>query len=346
MITHSRPTLGPEDTDAVTAVLDSGQIAQGPRVAAFEEALAARLGRRGGAATSSGTAALAVALVALGVRPGDEVVLPAYGCSALGEAVRFAGASAVLADIGDDLSVAPEDAFRRLSPRTRAVVVVHPFGFPVDVRPFLELGAPVVEDCAQALGAVRDGNPAGSMGTVTVCSFYATKVIAAGEGGMVLADDEALLWAARSTRDGGTGRGFNFKMSDLTAALGLAQLARLEAFIARRRQIARRYDLAFDGRLRRPPGTGPGIDPCCSRYVVRVPDAVSFIEGVGRRGVQARRAVADPLVAGSDPDEYPEAARAFAECVSLPIYPSLGDEGVARVIEAVDGALAEAGWGR
>jgi dTDP-4-amino-4,6-dideoxygalactose transaminase len=228
----------------------------------------------------------------------------------------------------------------------RAIVLVHPFGHPVDVGPFLMWGIPVIEDCAQALGASRDGVPAGSRGTVAVCSFYATKVVAAGEGGMAVADDEALLSEARRTRVGGTGRGFNFKMTDLAAALGLAQLARLEGFITRRRRIAARYDLAFDGRLPRPQGGEGGVEPCCSRYVVRVSDAASFIEGLGRHGIQARRAVADPLVVGSDPAEYPEAARAFAECVSLPIYPSLEDEEVAHVIRAVDQALAEGGWGR
>lgn len=346
MIPHSRPTLGPEDAEAVVAVLESGQIAQGPRVASFEEAVAGRLQRRGGVASSSGTAALAVALTALGAGPGDEVIVPAYACSALGDAVRFAGASVVLADVGDDLSLDPGDVARRLSPRTRAVVVVHPFGHPVDVGPFVRWGIPVVEDCAQALGASRDGSPAGARGTVAVCSFYATKVVAAGEGGMALADDEAMLRVAKATRGGGTGRGFNLRMSDLAAALGLAQLARLETFIARRRQIAERYDLAFDGRLSRASEREPGVEPCCSRYVARVPEAVTFIEGLGRHGVQARPAVADPMVLESDSAEYPEAARALAECVSLPIYPSLQDEEVALVIRAVEETLAEAGWGR
>jgi perosamine synthetase len=345
LITHSRPTLGPEDAEAVLAVLESGQIAQGPRVAAFEEALAGQLGRLGGVATSSGTAALAVALIALGAGPGDEVIVPAYACSALGEAVRFAGASVVLADVGDELSLAPEDAARRLSARTRAIVVVHPFGHPVEVGPFLMWGIPLIEDCAQALGASRDGSPAGSRGTVAVCSFYATKVVAAGEGGVALADDESLLSEARRTRHGGTGRGFNFKMTDLAAALGLAQLARLEAFIARRRRIAERYDLAFRGRLSRPQGGEGGVEPCGSRYVVRVSDAATFVEGLGRHGIQARRAVADPLVRAGDPNEYPESARAFAECVSLPIYPSLEDEEVALVIRAVEQTLAETGCG-
>jgi perosamine synthetase len=279
------------------------------------------------------------------VGPGDEVVLPAYACSALGNALRYVGARAVLADVGEDLAMAPRSAIRRLSRNTRAVVLVHPFGHPVDVQPFLEWEIPLVEDCAQALGARHEDGPAGSAGTVAVCSFYATKEVATGEGGMVVADHEPVLAAARAIRSG-TGdhpMAFNFKLTDLAGALGLAQLARLDEFVDRRRGIARRYDEALSGTALRIPLRDPGVEPSFSRYVVRAPNAGALIEGLSHRGVEAKRAIADPLVLRADQADYPEAARAFAECVSLPIFPSLGDDEVGLVVRGLMSTLEERG---
>jgi perosamine synthetase len=346
VIPHSRPTLGPEDAEALLAALRTGQLAQGSRVAAFELTVARRLRRHGGVATSSGTAALAVALAALKVGPRDEVMLPAYACSALGNAVRYVGAQAILADVGEDLALAPRPAARRLTVRTRAVVVVHPFGHPVDLRPFLEWEIPLVEDCAQALGASREDGPAGSAGTVAVCSFYATKEVATGEGGMVLTDHESVLAAARAIRSGTADhpKAFNFKLTDLAGALGLAQLARLDEFVERRRAIARRYDEALSGALVRIPLREPGVEPSFSRYVVRAQDAGALIEGLSHHGVEAKRAIADPLVLQADRAAYPEAARAFAECVSLPIFPSLGEDEVGVVVRGLKSTLKERGW--
>lgn len=344
MIPHSRPSLAPEDARALLEVIESGQLSQGPRVAAFEDAVARMLGRKGGVAVSSGTAALALALAALGAGPGDEVVLPAYACSALGDAVRFVGAKTVLADVNPDSALDPEDVARRVSAKTRAVVVVHPFGRPADLEPFLELGLPVVEDCAQALGASWRGRPVGAQGAATVCSFYATKLVAAGEGGMVVADDADLLGTVRELRLGGRPAAFNFKLSDLAAALGLSQLGWLEAFVERRRQIARRYDAAFSGTALRSPAVHPDADPVFARYVVRVPDAGGFINRLRRRGVEAKRPVGDPLFFGEECWRYPEAARAFTQGVSLPLYPSLSDADTERVVSVVCEVLFEEGY--
>jgi dTDP-4-amino-4,6-dideoxygalactose transaminase len=313
-------------------------------VAAFERAVAARLGRRGGAATSSGTAALSLGLGSLGVGPRDEVILPAFACSTLRDAVRFVGATEVLADVGEDLALSPEETHRWLSRRTRAIVVVHPFGHPVDVAPLLQFGLPVVEDCAQSLGATREGRPAGSFGAVAVCSFYATKMVAAGEGGMVLADEDRVLEEVRAMRIGGVHPcGFNFKLSDLAAALGLSQLRRLDAFVSRRREIAGRYDAALADTAARRPVREAGTEPCFSRYVLRVPDASILIGGLQRRGIEAKRPIGDPLLR-QEAGSYPEAARAFDECVSLPVYPSLEDGDVVRIGEAVREVLREVGW--
>lgn len=329
-------------------VLSSGHLSQGPAVSAFENALARYLGRPGAVAASSGTAALGLALAALGAGAGDEILLPAFACAALRDAVRFVGATPVLSDVGADLALSPIEARRRLSRRIIAIVVVHPFGRPVDLDPFLECGFPIVEDCAQALGASYRGRPAGSLGAVSTFSFYATKMVAAGEGGMLAASSRNLLERARRLRLGG-GRepgSFNHKISDLAASLGLAQFGRLDEFVARRRKIADRYDADLAGTAVRTIPAEDGAEPCFSRYVVCVPDARALIAALGRRGVEARPAITDPLVCGEDADVYPEAARAAAECVSLPIYPSLEDFELEYVVKAVLDSLIELGWRR
>lgn len=348
MIPHSRPTLGPEDAEALLRVLSRGHLSQGPEVSAFEEALARRVDRPAAVAASSGTAALGLALAALRAGKGDEILLPAYGCAALTDAVRFAGATPVLSDVGTDLALSPIEGRRRLSRRTAAIVVVHPFGLPVDLDPFLEWGLPVVEDCAQALGAFYRGRPVGSFGTVSVFSFYATKMVAAGEGGILAASSGSLLDTARRMRLGGSHEpgSFNHKLSDLAASLGLAQLGRLDEFVAHRRKIAERYDADLAGTAVRTIPAENGAEPCCSRYVVCVPDARALIAALGRRGVEARPAITDPLVCGEDAEVYPEAARAAAECVSLPIYPSLEDFELEYVVKSVLDSLIELGWRR
>lgn len=345
-IPHSRPTLGSAESEAVLRVLDSGQLAQGPRVLDLETAVAQRLERRDGVACSSGTAALGLALAALGVGPGDDVVLSAFACSALADGVRFAGGRAVLADIGDDLVLDPRAALRRITVRTRAVVVVHPFGYPADLEPFLAWGMPVIEDCAQALGAERADRPAGARGTAAVCSLYATKMIAAGEGGMLVADSAAILAVARQLRTGGeaTPGSFNHRLSDLHAAVALAQLGRLDEFVARRRRIADRYDDAFAGTTLQTPPRDKGVRHCFARYVVRAPDAAAFIAVLAAHGVEARHPVGDPLLLRSRRGSYPHSERAFSECVSLPLYPALGEGEIEQVIEAVLAAIAELGW--
>ncbi len=163
MIPHSRPTIGDDDGERVARVVRGGHLAQGPEVAAFERGLAERMGVADAAAVSSGSAALELALRALDVGPGHEVIIPTYACDALYNAVARCGATAVLADADPEtLGLSAADAARRRTARTRAVVVVHPFGLGVDLGDFERLGVALVEDCAQTLGAVLGGRPVGA----------------------------------------------------------------------------------------------------------------------------------------------------------------------------------------
>ena len=346
MIPHSRPTLTDADAEAVARVVRSGFVAQGAEAERFEAALAARFGTAAAAVVSSGTAALELALRALEVGADDEVVIPTYACDALYHAVVRAGATPVLADADPDtLSIAVDDAKRHLTGRTRCLIVPHAFGLAVDLRPILAFGLPVVEDCAQTVGAVINGAPVGSGGRLAVGSFYATKLFTSGEGGVVAGPLE-LIARVRDGRDYDQREDlaprFNYKMTDLQAALGRSQLARLDEFVRRRRAIAARYRSALAGaRCRVPDETG--ARHVYHRFVVALDRPLEpIIERLARTGVAARRPVFRPIHRALAGTGYPEAERCWRERLSLPCYPSLTDAEVDAVAIALRGALEAA----
>jgi dTDP-4-amino-4,6-dideoxygalactose transaminase len=344
-IPHSKPTLGEEEAQAAAAAVASCHVAEGPAVAAFERELSARMGAPHAVAVSSGTAALHLALAAMGIGAGDEVVIPSFVCSALLNAVVYTGAVPVLADIdASTLNLDPQDVERRLSRRTRAVILPHMFGLPADLDRFLGLGVPVIEDCAQSIGASRGFRSVGSFGQAAVFSFYATKVIATGEGGMVATASPEL--AARvvdlktyDKRDAHATR-FNFKFTDIQAAVGRVQLARLNHFIGRRRAIARSYCSAFHGLTARLPPDDPGH--IYFRYVLDIgADCTGFIRRATQDGIGCDRPVYMPMHRLLRLDGFPRTERAWRQCVSIPIYPSLTDADVERIIAVVSGLLKD-----
>jgi perosamine synthetase len=343
-ILHSKPTLPcAEEWAEITRQLAPGWVADGPCVEAFSQAAATWLGGAGGVAVNSGTCALHLALLAVGVTPGSDVLVPAYCCAALLNAVRLADAEPVLVDAEPGgFNISAEDARRRITPRAAAVVVAHLFGDPVRLGPFLQLGIPVIEDCAQSFGATDGPARTGGRGAAAIGSFYATKVITTGHGGLVSTQDMARLAALRDlveydNRDEWRLR-FSYRMSELQAALGLWQLARLPAFLARRRALAAYYDGrggeagCGDGRRALTAGEELCGGPIFYRYVVRVPDADSFIGALQSRGIDAKRPVYRPLhhYLGGD---FPHAQAAHEQIVSLPLYPALTDSEAEHVAE-------------
>jgi len=344
-IPHSRPTLDEEEARAAAAVVASGHVAEGPAVAAFEQEFTAHIGVPYAVATSSGTAALHLVLAAMGVGPGDEVVIPSFVCSALLQAVNYTGAVPVLADIDHaTLNLDPRDVERRLSPRTRAVILVHMFGLAADVARFLGLGVPIIEDCAHSIGGIHGTRRLGSFGQAAVFSFYATKVIATGAGGMVVTSSRELSDRIRDLKfydkKSDYRLRFNYQLTDIQAAVGRVQLAKLDRFIARRRDIAQGYRAAFqDLPVRLPPDDAGHI---FFRYVLDTgTDCTDIIRRASQSGVGCDRPVHTPLHRLLGQPGFPHAENSWRQCLSIPIYPSLTDADQERVIEVASGLLGD-----
>lgn len=340
-IPHSRPTLGAEEKKAVSDVIDSGHIAEGSVVRQFENAFARRMGVNRAVATNSGTAALHLTLLAMEIRPDDEVIIPSYVCTALLNAVRYVGASPVLAEIDPETyNIDPRDVKRRLSRHTKAIIVPHLFGLSADMDHLLELDVPIIEDCAQSVGARSGEKLLGTFGDACIFSFYATKMMTCAEGGMVISNSEKLLnrVAELKTYDEKERYEirFNYKMTDIQAAIGLAQLARLDSFIQQRRAIAVRYLKAFQ-----PLGVKlPPDDPehIYYRFVIGLEtDCQPVVHKLVQRGIGCARPIYIPLHNYLKLTGYPLTDNAWKSSFSIPIYPSLSDEEINRVIEVVGG---------
>jgi perosamine synthetase len=347
LIQHSRPSITAADARAVAQSVLSATLVDGPVVTAFEQAVARRAGTAHGCAVSSGTAALHLALAALGVGPGDEVILPAYVCAAPLYAVRYVGGKAVLADVDPETGLSAARHIRAvLTKRTKAIIAVHLFGRSAPMDDIVGLGVPVIEDCAQSLGGSYRGNPLGSWGVASVFSFYATKVITTGFGGMVSSDDAGLINRVRDLiryderSDGSTA--YAYGMTSFQAALGVSQMLRLDGLLQRRRAIHDSYREAFSrAGIELSPLALPGED-IHYRFVVKTDDPVDrVISRLQERGICARRPVFMPLSAYEGIGELPGAKRAHARDVSIPLYPALTDGQMRRVIDAVVTVMAD-----
>lgn len=347
-IPHSRPFIGPDDVQAVARVLASGRLVQGEQVHAFEEEVSALIGVGHAAALSSGTAALHLALLSLGVGEGDEVIIPSYVCAALLHAIRHVRAVPVIADIeADTFNISLEDVKKRLTGSTRAIIVPHMFGLPADLDGITSLGIPVIEDCAQSIGSRYQGVFTGRKGVLSVYSFYATKMIATGEGGMVVSDRGDLIGTIRDLRDYDEREHdrlrFNYKMTDLQAALGRSQLKKLPMFLQRRREIAGRYSQELAATGFQVPVTPPGREHAYYRYVVLLDRPGLFMERIRAQGIECRRPVFKPLHEYLGLPEYAVTRQIQARAVSIPIYPSLADDTAQSVIEKIKEAASEGG---
>lgn len=347
-----------ELTEAIGAVIDSAQFVLGPAVERFEGGFAEYCGARHAIGVNSGTTALHMALLALDIGAGDEVIVPAHTFIATAFAVRYVGAKPVLVDIDPDrLTMLPSAIEAAVTARTRAVIPVHMHGQMADMDPIMEIaarrGLAVIEDAAQAVGASYKGRPAGSVGAVGCFSFYPAKNLGAcGEGGALVTSDDALARRLRGLRDWGQLTrgvhelpGYNFRMDGIQgAALGV-KLRHLPAWTEARQRIAAEYDRAF-ARAASPrvvlPRPCPDGAHVYHHYAIRTPDRDALRRHLDGRGVQTAIHYAlpvhlQPCLAdlGLGPGTFPNAEAATAAILSLPIYPELAPSDVQRVVDAV-----------
>ena len=354
MIPLARPQLGAEERDAVVAVLESGQLAAGARVEAFEREFADATGVRHAIAVSSGTAALYVALQAHGIGPGDEVITTPFTFGATANVVLALGARPVFADIEPDtFNLDPEKVEAVITSRTRAIIPVHLYGHPAEMRALMQIadrhGLALIEDACQAHAAVYHGRSVGTFGSGCY-SFYPTKNMTTGEGGMITTDNDEIAELARAHRNHGQryGRyqydvvGLNWRMTDMAAAIGSVQLRKLPGWTAQRRANASRLSQGVHGVI--VPVERAGCAHVYHQYTVRVRNGQRdlFAAELVKEGVS--NGIYYPLPLHRTPlyrqegldDRFPNADSAAAEVLSLPVHPALSDEDVDAVIAAVN----------
>lgn len=368
---HVRLALPETDEDElgeVAAVLASGYLTQGPKVAELERGVAALVGAGHAFATTSATTALHLSLAALGIGRGDEVLVPDFTFPATANVVIQAGATPVLVDVDQrTFAIDLDDAARRITPRTRAIMPVHPFGLSADMDAVMALansrGLVVVEDAACALATSYRGRPVGAIGTVGCFSFHPRKSITTGEGGMVVTNDDALADRIGLLRNHGGRReagrfrfeeaGFNYRLSDILAAVGVAQLRKLASIVERRRALAAAYTRALDGM---PGVTAPHVPDwgghVFQSYVTTLDPSVdrdAVIRFMGERGIETTLGTyalhAEPYfrrVLGHRPGDLPRSWRAYQHTLTLPMYPQMDDRTQARVVATLSDALQRA----
>ena len=385
-LAFARPSITEREKQAVLEVLDSGWLTTGPRTKEFERVFAARVGASHAVALNSATAALHVALEALGVGPGDEVIVPTWTFAASAEVVVYRGARPVLVDVDRrTLNLTPETVLAAVTPRTRAVIAVHVAGLPVEIERLVEvlepLGIAVVEDAAHAFPSRLDGGKgryAGTIGRAGAYSFYATKTITTGEGGMLVTDDENLANRARMMGLHGISRdawnryttsgswyyeiqdaGYKYNMTDIAAALGIVQLERADELLAARRRLAAAYAARLSGGLIadlvEPPDDPSGGSHVWHLYIVRLAldrlaiDRGAVIDRLRELGIGASVHFI-PLHLhpyyrtrwGYAPHDLPVAAAEYERVISLPIWPGMTNADVDRVTDGLGEILGTA----
>ena len=364
-VPFARPAMMGGEAAAIAEVIESGWVSQGPRVAAFEAAFAARVGAPAAVATTSCTTALALALYVSGVGPGDEVIVPSLSFIATANAVWHCGAEPVFADINPrTYNLDPACVERAITPRTKAIMPVHQVGLPADMDPFLELAAQyeiaIVEDAACAIGARYKDRPIGSLGPLACFSLHPRKVITTGEGGMIAVHDPAVADRLRRLRAHGMDmsdlarhaardvvfeaypeRGWNTRMTDIQAALGLCQLEGLDDILQRRGRLAERYTAAIETIPDlEPPYEPPYAERTWQSYCVRVgPYAQISRTELMRRlladGIPTRRgvmAIHEETSYSGPHSELPHTEQAAREVLMLPLFPDLTHEQQDHVI--------------
>jgi perosamine synthetase len=350
LIRLARPDVGAAEAAAVAEVLESGQLTMGPKVAEFEALLAEACAVEHALVVSSGTAALHLAVLALGLGPGDEVLVPAYTFPATANVVAHVGAKPVLVDVDPrTMNLDPARAAAAVTPRTRAVIAVHLFGRPLDweaLREAVPEGVVVVEDAAGALGARRRGRPCGGLGQLGCLSFHPRKIVTTGEGGAVTTPDGELAQRIREMRDHGIDRrgdfeiaspGLNYRLSDILCAVGIPQLERLEELLRARERLSAAYAERLPGAVELP-GAGEGDRHGWQAYVIQLDRRDEALRTLRDEGIEAQIGTyaLHRLGAYRDQGPFPGADRCYERALALPFHTALEPDDVDRVAAALD----------
>ena len=369
---YGRQSIDEADIQAVVDVLRSDWLTTGPKVGEFEEAFAARVGAAYAVSFSSGTAALHAAAFAAGLKSADEAITSPMTFAATANCVLYQGATPVFADVTvDTLNLDPEKVAQKISSKTRAILPVDYAGHPADLKVIVDLaqrhGLIVIEDACHALGSEYQGRSVGSVADMTVFSFHPVKHITTGEGGMVSTNDPKLAETLRRFRNHGISSdarqrqtagqwhyemvllGFNYRLSDFACALGMQQLKKLDANLARRREIASRYTSAFRGTSRViPPAVRPDVNPAWHLYPIRLDlekltaDRAEIFRalraeniGVNVHYIPVHSILTIANSFGYRGGEFPVAEDAYSRLISLPMFHGMSDRDVEDVIAAV-----------
>jgi perosamine synthetase len=348
MIRLAWPDVGPEEAAAVAEVLESGQLTMGPKVAEFEAELARACGVEHAVAVSSGTAALHLAVLALGIGEGDEVLVPAYTFPATANVVALAGARPILVDVDPaTMNLDPAKAYEAVTPRTRAVLAVHLFGRPLEWEELQNSVPPdvhLVEDAAGALGARWRGMPCGGLGDLGCLSFHPRKIVTTGEGGAVTTQTVELAETVRRMRHHGSPLddfdvlrpGFNYRLSDILCAVGLVQLRRLGDLWDARSRLAKGYSERLEGVVETP-SAAKGDRHGWQAYVVGLDRRDEALAGLRAAGIQAQIGTyaLHRLSAYGDQGPFPGADRCFERALALPFHSRLTESDLDRVAETL-----------
>lgn len=358
MIPIAKPIIDEDEISTVTVVLRSGIIAQGKKVEEFEEAFAQFIGTRYAVAVNSGTAALHIALLTHEIGKGDEVITSPFTFIATANSILFTGAKPVFADIEEEtFNIAPDSVDEKITPRTKAIMPVHLYGQPCDMRRLMKIAQEhrlvVIEDACQAHGAEYEGNKAGSFGTGCF-SFYATKNMITGEGGMITTNDNDIAQKARMIRNHGQIKryfheilGYNYRMTDIAAAIGLCQLGKLEEFNSKRIENAKFLTKELGGiKGLIPPSVKSNTQHVFHQYTVRITQDFGIPRDELRQKLMDKGVGTEiyyPLPIHKQPlyqrlgynDRLPNSEKAATEVLSLPVHASLTKEDLENVVCAI-----------
>jgi len=364
MIPIAKPIIGNDEIQAAAEVLKSGMLTQGKMVEEFENAFAKYVGVKNAVAVGNGTISLDIALKSLGIKQGDEVIIPSFTFISTANAVLFQEAKPVFADVDErTFNINPEDVIEKITNRTKAIIAVHLFGHPFDVKEIQEIcedyNLYLIEDCAQAHGAEYKGKKAGGFGVAGCFSFYATKNMTTGEGGLITTDSEKIAKVCRLLRNHGESQkyyhtilGYNYRMTDIQAAIGVVQLKNLDAFNEKRINNAEYLDQHIKAPGLELPHRKNGVKHVYHQYAVTIEEEKGFptsrddfLEYLKSKGIGC--AIHYPLPIHKQPlyqqlgyteknVQCPVATASSGKILSLPVHPALAEKDLMYIVEIIN----------